>query len=413
MVKVSIIIPVYNVEKYLEECLESVINQTLNEIEIICVNDCSTDCSIDILNKYKAIDSRITVIENSKNSGLSYSRNRGIEVSNGEYIYFLDSDDMITVDAMEELYATAICQDLDVVFFDTLLMFETESLKQRFIGYKSERKKEYAGIFVGQDMFVEFIQNRDWMSSVPRQFWKRKYLLDNNLKFYEGIIHEDELFAFLALLQAKRVACLNKKYFIRRFREKSIMTSTISKKNLEGVFICYCEMLSFWYTSDFNEHVNKAINTHLSGFYKRAKVIYKEICGMDKIQELNEGNSITNHLFKLFVSNVQEGRICTQIEKNKMEIIKEYKNVIIYGAGVVARDVLEILDRNEVGIFGFAVSNIISNRKYIMGTKVYCIDELIDYRNDAIVLISVIPKHHKSILEKLEELSFKNVMLML
>ena len=135
MVKVSIIIPVYNVEKYLEDCLKSVINQSLKDIEIICVNDGSTDRSFDILNKYAVMDNRITVINNSKNYGLSYSRNQGIQYSHGEYIYFLDSDDMITQEAMEELYNISKQDALDAVFFDAMLIFETEELKKKFAGY--------------------------------------------------------------------------------------------------------------------------------------------------------------------------------------------------------------------------------------------------------------------------------------
>jgi len=410
MVKVSIIIPVYNVEKYLEDCLKSVINQSLKDIEIICVNDGSTDRSFDILNKYAVMDNRITVINNSKNYGLSYSRNQGIQYSHGEYIYFLDSDDMITQEAMEELYNISKQDALDAVFFDAMLIFETEELKKKFAGYNGERNKEYSGIFVGQDLFVHFIQNRDWMSIVQRQFWRREYLLNNDLNFYEGILHEDELFSFKALLKANRVCCIKKKYFIRRLRENSIMTTTLSKKNLEGLFVSYCQMLAFWQASKFNEKTNVAVEFHLSALYKRVKAIYKSICNTEDIQRLDHGGIIENHLFQLFISNIQEGRICKSIEKDKLNVIKQYKNVIIYGAGVVARDVLEILDKNEIGILGFAVTEKEGNPKYVMGLPVYKIDELVEYKEEAIVLLAVVSKYHESILKKLNELKFRNIM---
>ena len=106
MIKVSVVIPVYNTYKYLPECLESVINQTLADIEIICINDGSTDFSSKILEEYASKDKRIKIISQN-NQGVSCARNRGLEIARGEYIYFLDSDDKITLTALEELYDIA------------------------------------------------------------------------------------------------------------------------------------------------------------------------------------------------------------------------------------------------------------------------------------------------------------------
>ena len=117
--KVSIIIPVYNSERYLGECLDSVLNQTLKDIQIICVNDASTDHSEAILEEYARKDSRIVLLNNKQNGGLSYTRNHGMKVAEGEYIYFLDSDDSIVPEAMEELYAKAKKLDTDVLFLST------------------------------------------------------------------------------------------------------------------------------------------------------------------------------------------------------------------------------------------------------------------------------------------------------
>ena len=94
MVKVSVIIPIYNVENYLEECLDSIVNQTLKDIEIICVNDGSTDNSLDIINKYAAKDDRITVID-QENGGHAVATNRGMDLAKGKYLYLMDSDDFV------------------------------------------------------------------------------------------------------------------------------------------------------------------------------------------------------------------------------------------------------------------------------------------------------------------------------
>ena len=116
MVKISVIIPVYNVEKYLKECLDSVINQTLKDIEIICVNDGSTDNSLNILENYAKKDNRIIVIS-QKNKGLSGARNTGLKYCSGEYVSFIDSDDYVSKDLFELTYNNAISNNSDLVIF--------------------------------------------------------------------------------------------------------------------------------------------------------------------------------------------------------------------------------------------------------------------------------------------------------
>src|SRR5574344_661413 len=111
--KVSIIIPVYNTEEYLDECLQSLINQTLKDIEIICIDDGSTDCSAEILHEYSLKDSRIKVLK-QRNYGQSAARNKGLMFANGEYISFLDSDDFISEDMLEKLYCKAKEQNTDI-----------------------------------------------------------------------------------------------------------------------------------------------------------------------------------------------------------------------------------------------------------------------------------------------------------
>lgn len=116
MIKFSVIIPVYNVEKYIEECLISVLNQTLKEIEIICIDDGSTDDTLRILNNLKEEDSRICIIS-QENKGLSSARNQGILKSKGQYIFYLDSDDKLELDALEKIYSVFSVNDYDILYF--------------------------------------------------------------------------------------------------------------------------------------------------------------------------------------------------------------------------------------------------------------------------------------------------------
>ena len=129
-VKVSIIIPVYNTEKYLRKCLDSVCNQTLQDIEIICVNDCSPDDSLEILKEYASNDNRIKIINFTENKGVAVARNTAIEQANGEYIGFVDSDDYVDLDFYEKLYNTAKSENAELVVGKTQMENEN-GVKQK------------------------------------------------------------------------------------------------------------------------------------------------------------------------------------------------------------------------------------------------------------------------------------------
>ena len=152
MIKVSVIIPVYNVEKYLPACLDSVLSQTLREIEVICIDDASPDHSGEILDEYAALDQRVQVLHLQENFMQGYGRNRGIEMAKGKYIYFLDSDDMITATALEELYNLAEQDALDGIFFDSQVMYESEEMKRHGSSYICMRKGNYPDAVLPGDM---------------------------------------------------------------------------------------------------------------------------------------------------------------------------------------------------------------------------------------------------------------------
>ena len=146
-IKVSVIIPIYNVEKYLQQAIESITSQTLKEIEIIAINDGSTDSSLDILTEQAKKDNRIRVIS-TNNNGLSITRNLGMYMASGEYIYFFDSDDILEKDTLENCYLKCESQNLDFVFFDADCF--TDSMEKDYtFNYQRTDKYEdkvYSGI---------------------------------------------------------------------------------------------------------------------------------------------------------------------------------------------------------------------------------------------------------------------------
>ena len=190
MIKVSVIIPVYNVEEYLKECLDSVINQTLKEIEIICIDDCSTDNSYNILEEYAKKDDRITIIKNEENLGVGISRNKGIKLSNGEYIGFVDGDDYIANNYFEALYNTAKKYGSDVSYTLNLYRDINGELVKYINIYDFFPKEEIKKFNIEGSNNINIINhrygNKDYAFVVIwNKIFKKSFLEKNNLYFLE------------------------------------------------------------------------------------------------------------------------------------------------------------------------------------------------------------------------------------
>lgn len=240
---VTVIIPVYNTEQYLEECLNSICGQSLKNIEIICINDGSTDRSLNILERYEKMDKRISVYT-QVNSGQSIARNRGLKFATGKYIYFMDSDDVLDKNALKELYSLADKFQTDIIYFDGDTIFNDENLAKKYSHMKTTyvRKNDYSRLCSGIELFCEFRKNGEYRVAPCLQFHRRQYLVDNNVLYYPGIIYEDNIFSLACLLNAKKVTHVSKQYFKRRIRENSTVTATVKYRNFYGYFICYIQM---------------------------------------------------------------------------------------------------------------------------------------------------------------------------
>lgn len=247
--KVSIIIPMYNVEAYLEECLESVVNQTLKSIEVILIDDGSIDDTANIAQKYKEKYNFIKTIH-QQNKGQGAARNVGIEQALGEYIYFLDSDDYIEIDTMEKLYGTANEERLDLILFDGISFSNDYQIDEtQKLRYK--KKNKYPLIKNGTNVFIELIRNKDYSCSPCLLFINKTILINNNIRFLEGIIQEDELFTYILLKTTLKVKCINKTYFHRRFRMNSTTTTLNFEKKFNGYYKVSIEMGKIIYEEKF------------------------------------------------------------------------------------------------------------------------------------------------------------------
>ncbi|TAH69970.1 MAG: glycosyltransferase [Anaerolineaceae bacterium] len=338
MKKVSVIIPVYNVENYLKDCLMSVVGQPISNIEIICVNDGSTDKSKDILERFAQKHDNIKIID-QENQGLSCARNVGLMEAQGEYVYFLDSDDMMEEDSLTKMYEYSRANELDVLYFDAKTVYDLPELKDKYMNYQNaySRSRAYGIYFNGQELMKEFVESKEYYVSVCLQFIRRDFLLKEGIIFYPHILHEDNLFTFQCMMLAGRVAHIADYFFIRRIRHNSIMTIKRKFENFHGLYTTHKEMLTFLHKAKTNSVLyDSIVFSILDDVYNMACNIY--IYNLDK-EERNKCELYGKAEYYQVKQNI-ENRM-PLYKKNEYPcpfyLLERDCRIVLYGAGNIGR----------------------------------------------------------------------------
>lgn len=219
--KVSIIIPAYNVENEIEDSLRSILNQSYVDLEIIIVNDGSSDGTLNVIKRVTASDDRVKVID-QPNSGVSVARNVGLRISTGEYLYFFDPDDILEKDAIQQLVSCAEKNQVDVVIFNANILKEGRVRPY----FRHNRLTE--------NMIYDrntFLKNTKWnLVPVWIYFFKKSFLLENKLSFKKNVIHEDSLFYVDVISALSSLVYINKSFFLYKKRPKSITGNLYENK---------------------------------------------------------------------------------------------------------------------------------------------------------------------------------------
>ena len=236
MCKVSIIIPIYNVEKYLDKCVQSARNQTLQDIEIILVDDESPDACPQMCDEYAKIDSRIKVIH-KKNGGLGFARNSGLEVATGEYVTFLDSDDFVDLHTYEHLYNIAKAENLDALYYKFERFVDEDKVKEaeicnKITKYENENIKELMLDIIASEPSAK-VDHKVQCSSCTAMY-RMDIIKQNNVRFHSEreLISEDLIFNLDYLKYANKVAFNNGTHYHYRVNPTSL-TSTIRTDRIE------------------------------------------------------------------------------------------------------------------------------------------------------------------------------------
>ncbi len=234
-VKISIVVPVYNVEKYLKRCLDSLVNQTLKDIEIICVNDGSKDNSLNILEEYAKKDNRIVIL-NQKNAGLSAARNTGMEIAKGEYIGFVDSDDWVDLDFFEKLYIAAKNNDCDIAVADFIREHPTKKKKRLNITKEEIFEKP-------EDKYLACKTYRE--GCVWNKIYRTEFLKRIDLKFVVGMYYEDRDFTARSLFYSKKLITVPDTYYRYFVNPKSIVKKGINVIQNDHYILVRQQVLDF------------------------------------------------------------------------------------------------------------------------------------------------------------------------
>lgn len=297
--KISIIVPVYNTEKYLVKCLESLIHQTFENIEIVCINDGSTDASLEILKNYESMDKRIKIIEQT-NKGLSEARNVGVKNALANYVMFLDSDDWIDVNACEVAYKTVIEHKADIVMWSYIREFETKALPKKifdkndeflvFEGKEAQMIQRRMVGLVGNELKIP--ENIDALVTAWGKVYRKDIIIKNNVKFIDTkeIGTEDALFNLHAFGYAEKIVFINE--YFNHYRKDNVqsLTSNYKKRLYSQWEKLFSYMEVYIKENDLDATFQQALDNRiaLSIVGLGLNIMQSKMSGINKVREIKK-----------------------------------------------------------------------------------------------------------------------------
>ncbi len=381
MIKLSIIVPVYNVKNYLDECLQSILNINGIEKQIICIEDCSTDGSSEMLfEKYGAIED-IEIYKNEGNMGLSFARNQGLRYAKGQYILFVDSDDYLNSMEIENLIETMNQNALDILYFDVKEFSDGIIIKSND---KRIRKGKY-NLDQGTAIFDQMVKNGEMFGSVWSGIYSKAFLDEHNIRFINGILHEDMPFTFKALLCAKRVEVCGVVGYFYRQRQNSILHQTNQKERAAGLLMGYLQMMVVWQDLAYLPRV-KAVEKSLCAYTNSVLDRVENYGRFEQENGCEEYNELPTRLTGQNLRINKYRKIEAIKRSGWIDSIKNYVSVGFYGAGKMAEIYLPFLSNEGIKIENILVSNTDGNKKKACGISVIKYSAEINRLFDAIII---------------------------
>ncbi|HHY1437477.1 TPA: glycosyltransferase family 2 protein [Campylobacter jejuni] len=413
-IKISIVIPIYNSEKYLKQMLTSLSNQTMIDVEIICVNDGSADNSLEIINNFVLRDKRFKVFS-QLNKGVSSARNLGLKMAQGKYIWFVDSDDWVLCNSLEKLYEIAEYNKTDMVFFSTESFNELEN--------KLEDNAWYGnfGYNVPNSLYDKTLCFEDYKSfafklsgSIWNKFILRDYIVKNGIYFNENnYFMEDRLFYFDLLLKKPNIYFSLKKFYFYRVNRFDNITGKINKINIIklNLFSCYNIMLEQSQKSDDDvarvEILNNLLlnlkwyfeqcnNKYKFLYYKKASNLLKSIQKQYNYEYLYDISSFRKckDFFKdgFFIKIIENDSYLICLNCLNINLFRIKNTPFIWLLRILEIPIFTLRNKNNttsVNLFGVNIFKSIMRdgkfHKFLFGIK-YKIEENIESKIDSLLL---------------------------
>ena len=391
-IKISIIIPVYNVEKYLRECLDSILNQTFQEFEIICTDDGSTDKSLEILEEYKRKDDRFVILQ-QRHFGAGAARNNGIKLAKGKYIMFLDADDYFEPTLLEEMYERADKYDADLTV--------CSSKKVDDDGNVTETGSPNFPINIDKVPLERIFNREEFKDNIFSLFspviWnkliKKSFLKENNLEFPPLTIYEDIAFVHSLMICANRIVAFNKELVNYRFNRPHSLASMRSKHTIDAVKSCmylgdFLKTRGFLpeyenaYKEVFINHIRAEISYCNDDEYKKFLQEFKALLPNDwqKYQSALKKDYITPTYLKKFIGN---------------------KKVMLWGGSLFIGQVLEKETEKNPNILGIIDRNAASAGKPFCNYTIYPPEAINELKPDGVIL--TVLSNNEFVYESLKE----------
>lgn len=407
MVDISVIVTVYNLEAYVRNCLDSILEQTGVEFEVICVDDASTDASLHILEEYVQRDSRVKIVCNTHNMGLTSARNRGYRCAEGEYLYNIDGDDMLQQGALLRMYDCAKEHNVDLLGFSAKSFSEGDEFSGFYEEDEYVRKHDYTGVYNGGELFALLMKNGDRVTSNRVLYlYRREYFLNNHLYDEEGLRYaDDSMFSYY--ITAQRAMCIPDQLYLRRYRQGSMVTSPMKKRYLESMVVLFCAEMSRWRKLEFGADVNRQIEAYFDLRLKEINEFYVRFW-QDKSEEtyLRE-HPADDYFYKRFIR--QEPLLASTISENCLDRIRQADRVVLYGAGAIATEVAKALEYHSVIDYLVAVTKPEDDQQTFRGRQIKNIKAYAK-TDKTLILVAMSEKYREEIMEVLDANGFQDVM---
>lgn len=405
MFKISVIIPVYNVGNYLENCLESIIKQTLSEIEILCIDDGSMDNTPEIIESYVSRFKNFKAIQ-QKNRGAGIARNLGILMAAGEYVAFMDGDDFYPEnDILETLYKNAV-QSKAELCGGSFATYSNGTIS--YTGFRKGYVAEKEGL-IKKEEYEAF-------GGYTRFLYSRKFLLENAIYFPDYRRFQDPPFFLNALSKAKKVYVLRKVSYCYRKNHKLVeFDLSKSLQLMKGIRDAIRISADYNMKKIFSLLVQELNDSLACLAYRYIAENSQEMISvwLEIKETISSGIERFNIVESYDLLGVEEAAEFVKSIPNRktlfLEEIRSSKHRFIYGAGVVGRKIEAFLKKNGIPIDAFVVTNKKENVKSVDEIRVEAIDDILEYRDTALIIVATFEYLHNEIGETLKEKRFKNV----